>query len=147
MYGTNARLPVALNSANRSSIRARESRRRVAVSDEIVTDADAITIRILSLDDGAQEHALGVTVGEIDDRSRMDDVALLVADDSDNGTRQHILERIHRMHDAQLERIEHDQRPDWIDPGQVDERFHDYRVHPAPRIVAHLLHDLSGCKR
>ena len=30
-----------------------------------------------------------------------------------------------RVHDAQLERVEHDERADRIDPGEVDERLDD----------------------
>src|SRR5260221_14776333 len=75
----------------------------------------------------------------------MYEVALLVADDADHRTREHFGHRIHRVDDAQLERVEDDERADRIDAGKVDERFHHHGVYAAARVVAHLLHHL--CRR
>src|SRR6185437_7021468 len=96
MYGTSARLPATRSAA----------KRRAISSDEVVTDADAIALWILGLDDGAKEHALGAAVCEIDQRARMEQVALRVADHADDRAREHVGERVGRMHDAQLEGIE-----------------------------------------
>src|SRR6185437_9831016 len=137
MYGTSARLPAARSSANRWAI----------ASDEIVTDADAIALWILGLDDGAEEHAVCVPVGEVDQRARMEQVALRVADHANDRARQHVGERIGGVHDAQLEGIEHDQRADGVDAGEVDERLHDHRIGAAARIVAQLSHHLRRGER
>src|SRR4051812_47450330 len=91
MYGTSARLPAVFSSA----------KRRAIASDEIVTDPDTIAIRIFCLDDCTKECARLIAVREIDEGSRVDDVAVCVAHDTNDGTRQHLLQRIHRVHDAQ----------------------------------------------
>src|SRR5512140_3084657 len=106
MYGTRARLCVRPSSANRRAICPAGG---AITSDEVVTDPDAITLRILSLDDGAKELALVVAIREVDQRPGMRHVALRVAHDTHDGTRQHVLQRIHRVNDTQFERVEHDQ--------------------------------------
>src|SRR5512146_3528223 len=68
-YGTSARLPAA-----RSCVNCRET-----ASDEVITDPDAIAIRVFGLDDGARERALGVALRQVDDRPRMEHVAEWVA--------------------------------------------------------------------
>ncbi len=57
------------------------------------------------------------------------------------GTREPFHQRIHRVHDRELERVEDHQRADGIDAEQVHERLDDDRIHPAARIVTHLLQD------
>src|SRR3954465_14416310 len=91
MYGTSALRPAARRSAKRCAID----------SDEVVTDPDAIAFRILCFDDGSEEHAVRAAVGEIAQLARVEHVALGVADDPHDWTREHVLERIHGVHDAE----------------------------------------------
>src|SRR5690349_9617969 len=86
IYGISARRPAPLSSANFFEI----------ASDEMVAGADAISVRIVSLDDRASEHALGISIGEVDENSRMENVPLRVWYDTDDRTREHLLERIRR---------------------------------------------------
>src|SRR3954467_889061 len=102
-------------------------------SDEIVTDANAISFRIFRLDDGAEEPAVGIAVGQVDELSGMQDVALRIADDTHDRAGKHVLQRIDRVDDAQLERIHHDKGADRIDAREVDERLHDHGIHAAAR--------------
>ena len=53
-----------------------EARRSIA-SDEIVTNPDAISIRILGLDDRAEKRAVGAAIREVGQRPGIDHVALL----------------------------------------------------------------------
>src|SRR5262249_55769299 len=126
MYGTSARRPVERSSANRRSIRSCAALpTSPTVSDEVVADADAIAIGILGFHDGPEEPAVGVAVGKVDDVTGELQIALRVADHADEWAREHVRQRIHRMHDAQLERVEHDERADGIDAAQIDERLDD----------------------
>src|SRR4051812_18298603 len=100
MYGTSARFPAALSAANRFAI----------ASDEIVADPDAISVRIVGLDDGAEEDAVGVAIGQVDERSGMLEIAVVVRNDTHDGSREHLLQRIRRVHHPELERIEDDER-------------------------------------
>src|SRR6478672_13916814 len=109
IYGTSARRPAARSSANRWSMRS-----STPVSGEVVADANAIAIGILGFDDGSEERAFRVAIGEIDERTGKLQVALPVRHDANKRTREHVLQRIHRMHDAQLERVEDDERADRI---------------------------------
>src|SRR5258708_37766457 len=136
-YGTKA-----LRFASRS-----EAKRAAMGSDEIVASPDAIPLWILGLDDGAQIHAVAVLLRQVEEDTRMYEVPLLVADDADHRTREHFGHRIHRVHDAQLERVEDDERTDRIDAGKVDERLHDHGIHAAARVVGHLLHQLRRSER
>src|SRR5689334_7512996 len=102
-YGTNARRRSARSSANRRSI-------APCVSDEVVADADAITIGVLRLDDGALEDTRRISVGEIDEGARVHQVSTGVSHDSNDRSRQHVLNRIDRMDDSELEGVEHDER-------------------------------------
>src|SRR3954463_1204528 len=120
----NARRSACRSSAKRWAIR----------SEEIVADPDAIALWVLRLDDGAQVHPVFALLGEIDQSAGVQQVALCVTDDAYEWPGQHFRNRIDGVDDAELERIQDDQRPDRVDPREVDERLHDHRVHPAPRI-------------
>src|SRR6185295_15151606 len=87
-YGTKARRPVALSVA----------KRRAIASDEIVANPDAITLWILSLDDGAKEQPVGPLLRQIGDEARMHQVVLRVADDAHVRARQHLGDGVHRVH-------------------------------------------------
>src|SRR5512143_748425 len=145
MYGTSARRRTLASSAKRRSIIPTGDAE--ITSDEVVTDPDAISFRILSLDDGAKEDAVVVAIRQIDQRSRMCHVALRVADDTDDRPGQHVRQWTRRVNDTQLEGIEHDQRAHRIDAGQIDECLHDDRVHAAMPILPHLEHDLRRRER
>src|SRR4051812_41509087 len=136
-YGTKARRPVRRSSANRWAIR----------SEEIVADPDAIPLWVLRLDDGSQVHAVLALFGEIDQRTRMQQVALCITDDAYERPGQHFGDRIHRVDDPELEGVQNDQRSHRIDPGEVDERFHAPRIHSPPGVVPHLHHYLGGVER
>src|SRR5688500_11194541 len=127
-YGTSALRPVARSVSNRWLSR----------SGEVVADADAITIRILRLDDGAGAAlARRILFGEIDQRAGIDDVAAVVADDADDRSRDHLGDRVGGVHDRELEGVQHDERPDRIDTKQDHERLTDEGVHSPPRLVEH----------
>src|SRR5437867_8147742 len=129
-YGTSARRPSRRSSANRSASR----------SDEVVTDTDTVPICVLRLDDRAPEHPLRRAVGEVHQVAGEQHVALVVTHDADDRPRQHLLERIYGVHDSELEGVEHHERPDRIDAGEIDEGLDEHRVHAATRVIAHLLH-------
>src|SRR3954452_12147829 len=122
MYGTSARRPSARRRANRRAMTSR-------VSDEVVADADAITLWILGFDDGAQEDAGRVAISEIDERARIQQLPLRIAHDAHDRTRQHVLNRIDRVYDAELEGVEHDERSNGVDPGEIHEGLDEHRVH------------------
>src|SRR6476661_4384800 len=103
-------------------------------SEEIVADTDAIPLRVLRLDDGAQIHAVLALLGEVDQGPWMQQVTLRITDDAYDRPGQHFRDRVDGVHDAELEGIEDDECPHRVDPGQVDERLDDDRIHPATRI-------------
>src|SRR5829696_1722769 len=111
-YGTKARRPSRRSCAKRSAI----------ASEEIVADPDAIAIRIVRLDDGPQIDAVAALLGQVGQGARMHQVAAVVADHPHDRARQHLRDRVHGVHDPELEGIEHDERPDRVDPREVDER-------------------------
>src|ERR1043166_8591945 len=136
MYGTNPRRLDFRRSAKRSAMAL------VLVeaigSDEVVANPDAIALGRLGLHDRPAEVAIFGAIGHVDDRSRIEDVALSVADDPHERTREHFGDRIHYVDDAQFVRVADDQCADRIDAGETDERLHDNLVHAAARIVTHL---------
>jgi hypothetical protein len=75
------------------------------------------------------------------------EVALGVTDDAHDWPGQHFRDRIDGVHDPELEGVEHDERAHGVDPREVDEGLDDDRIHPAPRVVPHLLQHLRGGKR
>src|SRR5690349_5114315 len=129
IYGTSARRPDARSCAKRSVTR----------SDEVVADTNAVPFWLFGLDDGAFEHAILSAVREVDKIAREQHVALVVADDAHDRPRQHLGNRVRPVHEAELECIQHHQRPNWIDTGEVHEGLHEHRIHAATSIVSHLL--------
>src|SRR4051794_1904267 len=107
----NARRPAVRSEAKRCSI----------ASDKVVADADAITFWTLGLDDGATETSVLSAVAEVDDVAGMHDVAHRVTDDTHEWPREHLRNRVDRVDDAELERVEDDERADGVDAGEVDE--------------------------
>src|SRR5688500_12483014 len=120
-YTTSARRPAARSSANWRS----------SASGEVVADADTIPLGIGKLDDGAEEAPGSVLLVEVGERAGVQQVAPLVADHADDGARDRLGDRVHGVHDRELERIEHDQRAHGVMAHEADERLHDYRIHPA----------------
>src|SRR5215213_10035077 len=105
-YGTNARRPAERSSAKRCAMR----------SEEIVADPDTIPLGVLRLDDGSQVHAVFELLGEVYQRARMHQVGLCITDDAHDRPGQHFRDRVHGVHDAQLEGVQHHERPHRIDP-------------------------------
>src|SRR5579872_6157710 len=88
-------------SACRPSAR-RRAKQDVSVLDEVVTDANAIALGILRLDDRAREHPILESIGEVDQLARKEKLPLVVTDHAHNGPREHLLNRVRRVHDAEL---------------------------------------------
>ena len=78
MYGTSARRPDARSCAKRSATR----------SDEVVADTNAVPIGLIRLDDGPLERAVLPAIREIHQISGEKHVALVVAHDADDRSRQ-----------------------------------------------------------
>src|ERR1041385_1514368 len=101
MYGTNARRCLPLSATNAAAMApgfapAFEARE----SDEIVANADPIAFRCVGLHDRPAKCSLIVAIGEIDDRSRVQEVSLRVADETHQRTRKHFGDQIHGMNDT-----------------------------------------------
>src|SRR2546423_12610603 len=136
-YGTSARRPDARSRANCSAMR----------SDEVVTDTNAVPIGLIRLDDCTLECSVLPAVCEIDKVAWEQDVAPRVADDPHDRPREHLGDRIPRVHESQLERVEHDERADRVNAREIDERLHQHGIHSAAGVVAHLFHDISRIER
>src|SRR4051812_2347022 len=103
-YGTSARRPVARSCAKRSATR----------SDEVVADTNAVPFGLIRLDDRSLERAVLSAIREIHEIAGKKHVALVVAHDADNRPRQHLGDRVARVHQSQLESIQHHQRANGI---------------------------------
>src|SRR5689334_19769252 len=93
-YGTSARRPDARSCAKRSATR----------SDEVVADTNPVPFGLIRLDDRPLERAVLPAVREIHEISGKEHVPLVVAHDADDRSRQHLRDRIARVHQSQLER-------------------------------------------
>src|SRR5687768_6118671 len=138
MYGTSARLPFCFIAAKRDAI---------SFLDEVVANPDAISFGTFCLDDRAAIRAMLVLVGEVGKITGVQNITHRITNDANDRSGKHLGDRVDRVDDPKLQRIEDDQRADGIDAGQVDEGLHHHRVHATPRVVPHLADDVSGRPR